>query len=64
MEPGKLMLATKELLLNDNRELVDIAYNTGISIYLLQKIKSGQAQNCSVNTIEKLYEFLSGDKIL
>lgn len=61
-------------LLNETRELInsrsikithaEIAEVAGISVPSLIAIANGRTRNPSVNTIQKIYEFLSGEKLL
>lgn len=57
--PGTLMEATIELLLKHKRFLV-VSEETGISFFWLRKFAYGEIDNPSVNTVQKLYEYLSG----
>ena len=67
-----LMERTRDLLDNQEKRCADargqsmpkIAEILGISYYWLRKFKSGEVDDPSVNTVEKLYEYLSGKKLL
>lgn len=63
-KPGTLMVATHALLMEDTRCDLDIHKETGLPFYWLRSFRHNEAQNPSVNRVEKLYEFLSGKKII
>lgn len=62
-KPGKLMDKTQKLLINDKRCILDIHKETGIPFYWLRSFKQREVKNPSVNTVEKLYVFLTGNEI-
>lgn len=62
-QEGSLMKKTRELLNADNRDLFEIYAATKISFYWLKKFSKGEFDNPSVNRVQFLYEFLSGNKL-
>lgn len=56
---GTLHETALALLIKDGRTLLEIHSASGISLYWLIKFKAGRIQHPSVNTVQKLYEFLS-----
>lgn len=60
-EPGSLMAKTIKLL--RGRDLLQVYKETGISYYWLRKFLAGKFTNPSVNRVQSLYEYLSGNKI-
>lgn len=61
--PGKLMRRTLELLRDRQVTRRAIYDATGIKLDWLQKFEQRQIDNPSVNTVERLYEFLSGKEL-
>lgn len=61
--PGTLCERTRQLLQEDKRSALAIHKESGISFYWLRKFKSGVTTDPSVNTIQALYEFLTGSKL-
>lgn len=61
VEQGSLMERTKELL--RGRDLLVVYKETDISYYWLRKFLDGKVLNPSVNRVQHLYEYLSGEKI-
>lgn len=55
---------TLTLLKNDPRPVTQIAKESGLPYEWLFALKRERFKNPSVNRIQKLYEFLSGKKIL
>jgi transcriptional regulator with XRE-family HTH domain len=62
--PGLLMKRTRKLLAEHDKTYPEIAAETGISIYWLLKFGSGNVRNPSVNRVEHLYEYLSGERLV
>lgn len=62
--PGSLMTETLRLLKNRDQTLPNIYLETGIPFYWLRKFSANQIAQPSVNRIQKLYEYLSGKKLL
>lgn len=60
---GTLLDKTLELLNKDERPLMELSFETGISIYWLQKMKTGSIPDPSVNKTQDLYEHLSKTKL-
>lgn len=60
---GTLLDKTLKLLEEDERPLMDLSFETGISIYWLQKMKSGTIPDPSVNRTQQLYECLTKTKL-
>lgn len=59
-EECSLLLKTKQLLKEDSRTLLDLANESGLPFYWLQRLNSQSTfKNPSVNRIQHLYEFLS-----
>lgn len=58
-KPGTLMLRTRELLHDDNRDLLKIHKDTKIPFYWIRAFSAGQFNNPSVNRVQKLYEHLT-----
>jgi predicted transcriptional regulator len=56
-----LLEKTKELLKEDGRTLLDIHLQSNIPFYWLQKFP--HSKDPSVNRVEKLYNFLSKEKL-
>jgi len=61
-KPGSLLKETTSLL--QDRNLVDISYETRLKHTWLLKFKQGKMENPSVNRVQFLYEFLTKTKIL
>jgi predicted transcriptional regulator len=59
-----LMNETLRLLKERNQTLPEVASATDIPFYWLRKFHYGEVKNPSVNRIQKLYEFLSGRKLI
>lgn len=59
-----LMEETRKLLKDSQKSLPTIYTETGINFYWLRKFKSGQFKDPSVNTVQKLYEYLTGRPLL
>lgn len=59
-----LLDRTQELLKDTKKTLPSIYRDTGINFYWLRKFKSGKIKDPSVNTVQKLYEYLSGKNLL
>lgn len=66
IEEGTLMGETLRLLQSRNRSvtLSGIANTTGINFFWLRKFIGKEIKNPSVNIIQKLYEHLSGRKLI
>ena len=62
-KPGSLHTRTHALLKADSRTLLEIHKESGIPFYWLKKFSAGEINDPSVNTIQKLYEFLSKKKL-
>lgn len=63
-EPGKLMKKTRILLLKDERTLLEMYRDTAIPYFWLKKFAAEGFKNPSVNRVQFLYEYLSGQKLL
>lgn len=63
MQQGTLMERTRHLLGQCDKTLPQIAEDTKISFYWLRKFKSGSIVDPSVNKVQRLYEYLTGDKL-
>lgn len=61
--PFSLLKRTLELLKEDSRSLIEIYTATGIPYYWLKKFSAGEFANPSVNRVQFLYEFLSGQQL-
>lgn len=60
---GTLLDKTLKLLEKDDRPLMDLSFETGISLYWLQKMKAGSIPDPSVNRTQTLYEHLTNTKL-
>ena len=60
-QPGTLMARTLELL--KERKVLDVYEATRLPWYWLNQFKSGKVKNPSVNRVQFLFEYLSGEKI-
>lgn len=58
--PGTLHARTRALLNNDKRTLDEISRASGLSVYWLQKFRTGQIHDPSANKVQRLYEYLTG----
>lgn len=58
-----LMKKTLALLKKDKRTPLEISMETGINFYWLKKFKDGAIKNPSVNKVEFIHEFLTGNKL-
>lgn len=56
--PGSLMQRTIQLLAG--KDLVKVASDTGLNYHWLVKVARGRVKDPSVNSIQALYEHLSG----
>lgn len=63
-QPSTLMAETIKLTIADKRTLPQLYADTGIPFYWLRKFIQGEIQNPSVNRVQFLYEYLSGNKIV
>lgn len=65
-QPGTLVTRTRELLLQDERDLLTIHKETGVPFYWLRKFtqKNNTINNPSANRIQYLYEHLTGAPLL
>ncbi|AZF88181.1 DNA-binding domain protein [Microcystis phage Me-ZS1] len=61
MEAGTLYQKTQGLL--RGRKLLDVHKESGIPFYWLRKFASGSIREPSVNRVQALYEFLTGQKL-
>jgi hypothetical protein len=59
-----LMQRTATMLKADERSTFDIAKESKLPFYWLRKFRSGAMKNPSVNRVQKLYEHLTGRKLL
>lgn len=66
VDRGSLMAETLRLLKNRPKDLTlpDIEKATQIPFYWLRKFTSGEIKDPSVNRVQRLYEYLSGNKLL
>ena len=61
-QPGKLLTTTVELL--KDKDLLTVYTETGLPFYWLRSLLSTKApKNPSVNRIQYLYEYLSGNRL-
>lgn len=60
-QPGTLMTRTLELF--KERNTLDVYEATRLPWYWLNQFKSGKVKNPSVNRVQFLFEYLSGEKI-
>lgn len=58
------MQRTMMLLDESEKTLPAIAEETGISFYWLRHFKSGEYKDPSVNRVQRVYEFLTGEPLL
>ena len=61
-QPNSLMQETIRLLKEKN--LLEIYADTKVPFFWLRKFVAGQFKNPSVNRVQFLYEYLSGQKII
>lgn len=59
-----LMQETRRLLKESDKSLLEIHKESGISFYWLRRFSSGYVKDPSVNTIQELYEYLTGKALL
>lgn len=62
-ESLSLMTKTRSLLESDPRSLLDLHKESGLSYYWLRKFKSNVLEDPSVNKVQALYEFLTGNDL-
>lgn len=60
---GSLYERARQLLMDDERSLLDIHKQSGLPFYWLRKIHSGTIPDPSVNRIQFLFEFLSNTEL-
>lgn len=62
---GSLLERTVELLREDmkDRTLLELHKETGLPFYWLRKMAGRETKDPSVNRVQALYEYLSGDKL-
>jgi len=60
---GTLMQRTITLLTTTEKPLSKLSQETGLSLYWLQKFKSGLIEDPSVNAVQTLYEHLSQSRL-
>jgi hypothetical protein len=60
---GTLHKKTFLLIVGCVKPLPKIARDTGLSYFWLRKFKQNAIPNPSVNSVQKLYEYLSGEKL-
>lgn len=58
--PGSLMSETVKLLWKADQSLPDIATGAKVNYYWLRKFKHGEVVNPSVNTVQRVFEYLHG----
>lgn len=63
-ETLSLMTATLKLLKERDKSLPEISEATGIKFYWLRKFHYGEIADPSVNRVQKLYEYLSGRRLV
>lgn len=56
---GTLMLKTLRLLKQAKEPMLDISRNAGVSFYWLQKFRAESVGDPSVNSVQRLYEYLA-----
>lgn len=61
--PGTLFIRTRELLLDEQRSLIEISEQSGIPFYWLKSFRRGESVGPSVNRVQHLYEFLTGSAL-
>lgn len=59
-----LMNKTRELLKANDKSLPEVYRETGISFYWLRKFRNGEIKDPSVNRIQNLYEYLTGEPLI
>lgn len=59
-----LMERTLQLLEKTDKTLPEIYAETGLSFYWLRKFKSREFKDPSVNRVQQLYEYLTGQQLL
>lgn len=59
-KPRSLHSETLRLLLANEKSLLDVHAESGVAFYWLRKFKEGSIRNPSVNTVQTLYEYLTG----
>lgn len=62
--PPTLLEAARKLLLADKRSTLEIHKQSGLPVFWLRKLRSGETKDPSVNRVQALYEFLSNTKLL
>jgi len=62
-QPGSLHLATQALLRASPLSTFEVAKETGLTYSWIVSFASGRMANPSVNRVQLLFEFLSGEKI-
>jgi hypothetical protein len=63
VKTGTLMEETIRLLRERTKAFPNIAQETGISFYWLRKFAYHEVADPSVNTVQKLYEYLADRKL-
>jgi hypothetical protein len=62
-EPQSLMTETIRLLKQRHETLQEIQVATGIPFYWLRKFSGHEFRDPSVNRVQRLYEYLKGQKL-
>jgi hypothetical protein len=62
--PGSLMAETAKLLKESGKAPQDIYAETGLPFHWVKKFATGEFENPSVNRVQFLYEYLSGNALL
>lgn len=60
---GSLLKRTRELLAATSLTHAQISRATGLSEWWLSQILNEKIHNPSVNSVQKLYEYLSGERL-
>lgn len=58
--PGTLYTRTRDLLGASPETILEVHKNSGVPFHWLARFKCGQIRNPSVNTVQRLYEYLTG----
>jgi len=64
IEEGSLLRVTRDLFARRTESIPYIAVKAGVPFYWLMKFADGTTKDPSVNRVQRLYEYLSGHKLL
>jgi hypothetical protein len=59
-----LLEETRRLFRESKKSPLVVFQETGINFYWLKKFKAGEVSEPSVNTVQKLYEYLTGKSLI